>query len=95
MVHQQIPLPPPRVVPWASWPEFLMVHNCVEDLLRGDGPLEPIAAVISAKISAWRSYGSLPLAVDATGQIAEHYLLQSNVCTGSYSILWTDADLFS
>jgi hypothetical protein len=38
----------------------------------------PARAVVD-RIDSWRSRMSLPLAVDATGQLAEHFLLERHV----------------
>ena len=70
-------LPPPRCVPWSSWSDFLLVQNAVEEMAGGEVDVLGPARLIADKIACWRSLGSLPLAVDATGQIAEHFL-QSN-----------------
>lgn len=73
MAHSATSFPPPRCVPWASWSQFLTVHQCVEDMVAAPGACARPAANAAAIIAAWRTHSSLPLAVDCTGQIAEHY----------------------
>lgn len=84
-------LPPPRCVPWSSWSDFLLVHNAVEEMAGGVVEVLGPARLIADKIACWRSLGSLPLAVDTTGQIAEHFL-QSNAVRwnfmGEYTVVW-------
>jgi hypothetical protein len=84
-------LPPPRVVPWASWAEFVTVSSIVEDFtsaVTSGGDVVGPARALVRRIDVWRSRLSLPLAVDATGQLAEHFLQEQHVrvmswCAGS------------